>query len=132
MSVAELEDRANAGWRTAEWDIHPDVARTLQAQAALTGEGRGEIAKGADSVTMPPPRGQREEAWMGASEAWRWAAEGGINVSLQTIARAKDKNLFRWREGGADCTYEVEQDSFDAWVRGWQRNRSAPKTGRKS
>jgi hypothetical protein len=86
---------------------------------------------------LEPFRTKQEElqpdgTWMTAKAAHRWADESGIKVSLQTMGRAKKKGQFKWRPGGADCSYEVEQESFDTWVRGWWRQQLARKKGHRA
>ncbi len=58
------------------------------------------------------------ETWKTAVEAQEFAKKLGIQISLPTIGRHKDK--FKWRTGDGKTQYEVELGSFVVWVVLWQ------------
>jgi hypothetical protein len=58
------------------------------------------------------------EEWIPATEARKLALSLGVSFSLQTMRRAADAKPpeFRWRDGSAGISYEVERESFLRWV----------------
>jgi hypothetical protein len=76
-------------------------------------------------------RSAAETIWISASEAQQWAADAGIKISLQTMQTWKDREKFGSREGGSNCSYEVERASFAAWVLDWWGEQLARKKRRK-
>jgi transposase len=66
--------------------------------------------------------GAGDGEWMTPTEAVKWADEIGIKIHLSTMSRWREKERFISSDGDASCRYKVELESFDRWVREWDRN----------